>query len=119
MSSWYQGDGCWEGGLYWTRLDKCPLALRNAVDPRGVALPDTKSLRVYFDPEEAYDYNDSSVLRRVLNKAEAALTRVKPGLTWDDVAVTVYYYPGGIENDPRHGKYQRGAGFYADFGITM
>ena len=80
---------------------------------------DTPSLRIYFDPEADADFNDSAVMEALLKQATRALTRVKPGFTWDDVAVTVYYYPGGIEDSPKHGKYQRGAGFYADLSITM
>lgn len=82
-------------------------------------MSDTQSLRIYFDPESDVDWDDGSVMDRICNRATHVLTRVKPGLTWDDVAVTVYYYPGGIENSPIHGKYQRGAGFYADLSITM
>jgi len=79
----------------------------------------SKSLRIYFDPESPHDYNDPDVLRAVTKQAESVLTRVSPGLTWEDVAVTVYYYPGGIEHSERHGDYSRGYGFYADLSTTM
>lgn len=70
-----------------------------------------KTLRIYFDYDIEWTDEAFSTVQR---QAEETLTRVVPGFDWDNVAVTVYYYPGGIENDPRHGKYQRGEGFYAD-----
>ena len=79
----------------------------------------TSSLRVYFDPEAGIDFDDDTVMGRVCKQATHALTRVSPSFDWADVAVTVYYYPGGIEHDPRHGDYQRGEGFYADIRVSV
>jgi len=83
-------------------------------------VPDTKSLRIYFDPEADVDFNDSAVMDTLVKRAYDTLRRAKQAqLDWGDVKVDVYYYPGGIEDSPRYGKYQRGAGFYADLSITM
>ena len=79
----------------------------------------SRTLQVYFDPESDVDFDDGSVMDRICEQATHALTRVKPGFTWEDVAVTVYYYPGGVFDCPKYGPYQRGAGFYADISITM
>jgi len=80
----------------------------------------SSTLRIYFDPEADVDFNDSVVMDTLANRAYDTLRRAKQTeFDWGDVEVDVYYYPGGIEDSPKHGKYQRGAGFYADISITM
>ena len=78
----------------------------------------TTTLRIYFDPDADADFNSSETMATLAEQAGHALDRAQPGFTWVDLKIDVYYYEGGIEDSPKHGKYQRGAGFYADLTIA-
>ena len=75
-----------------------------------------KAARLYFD--EDLEWSDEAIAN-IQKHIESSLIRLDLDLTWDDVEIKVYYYGGGIEDDPDHGKYQRGAGFYAEVSVEV
>lgn len=82
-------------------------------------MSDTKTLRIYFDPESDVNFSSTAVMNQLATQATHSLRRIKPDFRWSNADVNVYYYPGGLEDDPRYGKYQRGEGFYADISVAV